>query len=151
LTGAEFLSDRTVQAGSLPELETTSMSSRSNLAHGTADTAEGAARDTANTASTAAREIRQDMAALREDVARLAQQVGHLLLARSGATWRRARSGVAGVVSEAQEKGVEAVDAVRGIGDEMVDQIGQSLRKRPYRTVALAIGIGFLFGATWRR
>ena len=51
----------------------------------------------------------------------------------------------------ASAKGQEAVNAVREVGDTMVDAIDESLRKRPYTTLALAVGIGFLFGATWRR
>lgn len=127
------------------------MSSTSNMAREGADAIKGAARDTGNAASTAASEISADLAALRADVARLAQQVAGILSARGGATWRRARSNVEGMISEAQDKGGEAVDAARKVGDEVVDSIGRSVRKRPYTTLALAIGIGFLFGATWRR
>jgi ElaB/YqjD/DUF883 family membrane-anchored ribosome-binding protein len=47
--------------------------------------------------------------------------------------------------------GMEAVGAVREVGDNVVDAIDESLRRRPYTTLALAAGIGFLFGATWRR
>jgi len=50
-----------------------------------------------------------------------------------------------------QDKGQEAVDAVREVGDNLVDAVDESLKKRPYTTLALALGIGFLFGATWRR
>jgi ElaB/YqjD/DUF883 family membrane-anchored ribosome-binding protein len=58
---------------------------------------------------------------------------------------------VEGVVSDVSAKGQEAVDAVREVGDNMVDAIDESLKNRPYTTLALAVGIGFLFGATWRR
>jgi ElaB/YqjD/DUF883 family membrane-anchored ribosome-binding protein len=58
---------------------------------------------------------------------------------------------VEGVVSDVSAKGQDAVDAVREVGDNMVDAIDQSLKHRPYTTLALAVGIGFLFGATWRR
>jgi ElaB/YqjD/DUF883 family membrane-anchored ribosome-binding protein len=54
-------------------------------------------------------------------------------------------------MSDAGAKGQEAVDAVREVGDNMLDAIDESLKKRPYTTLALAVGIGFLFGATWRR
>ena len=63
----------------------------------------------------------------------------------------RAKSNVEGVVSDVSAKGQDAVDAVREVGDNMVDAIDQSLKHRPYTTLALAVGIGFLFGATWRR
>ena len=55
------------------------------------------------------------------------------------------------MLADAEGKGREAVDAVREVGDNMLDAIDQSLEQRPYTTLALAVGIGFLFGATWRR
>ncbi len=54
-------------------------------------------------------------------------------------------------MSDASAKGQEAVDAVRGIGDNVIEAVDESLRKRPYTTLAMAVGIGFLLGATWRR
>ena len=35
---------------------------------------------------------------------------------------------------------MEAVDAVREVGDNMVDAIDESLKRRPYTTLALAVG-----------
>jgi ElaB/YqjD/DUF883 family membrane-anchored ribosome-binding protein len=40
---------------------------------------------------------------------------------------------------------------VQEAGDRMADAIDESLRTRPYTTLAVALGIGFLFGAMWRR
>jgi hypothetical protein len=40
---------------------------------------------------------------------------------------------------------------VRAVGENMVDALDQSLKKRPYTTLGLALGAGFLFAATWRR
>jgi ElaB/YqjD/DUF883 family membrane-anchored ribosome-binding protein len=54
-------------------------------------------------------------------------------------------------MSDVGAKGQEAVEAVREVGDNVVDAIDESLKTRPYTTLALAVGIGFLFGATWRR
>jgi ElaB/YqjD/DUF883 family membrane-anchored ribosome-binding protein len=95
--------------------------------------------------------MQADLEALRADVARLAQQIGGILGSRGNAVWRRARSNVEDVVSDVQDKGMEAVDAVREVGDNMVDAIDESLNKRPYTTLALALGMGFIFGAMWRR
>ena len=92
-----------------------------------------------------------DVEALRKDVARLTAQLADNLASTSNASWNRAKANLEGAVSDVGSKGQEAVDAVREVGDNMVDAIDQSLRKRPYTTLALAIGIGFLFGATWRR
>jgi len=127
------------------------MSNTSSMARDAADAAKGAARDAGKAASAASNDIQDDLAALRADVARLTQQIANILAARGGATWRMAKSNVGGVISEAQDKGMEAVDAVREVGDNLVDAIDESLKKRPYTTLALALGIGFLFGATWKR
>jgi ElaB/YqjD/DUF883 family membrane-anchored ribosome-binding protein len=63
----------------------------------------------------------------------------------------KAGSGVEGMIADAQDKGMDALHAVREVGDNMVDAIDDSLAKRPYTTLVLAIGIGFLLGAAWRR
>jgi ElaB/YqjD/DUF883 family membrane-anchored ribosome-binding protein len=55
------------------------------------------------------------------------------------------------VISDAEEKGREAASAAREVGDNMVDAIDESLKQRPYTTLAIVAGLGFLFGATWRR
>ena len=91
------------------------------------------------------------MTALRDDVTKLTQQIGDILASRGNAAWQKAKSNIGGVISDAESKGMEAVGAVREVGDNMVDAIDESLKKRPYTTLALAVGIGFLFGATWRR
>jgi ElaB/YqjD/DUF883 family membrane-anchored ribosome-binding protein len=88
---------------------------------------------------------------LRNEVRRLTNQISDIVASKGNAAWSRARSNVEGVVTDATAKGQQAVDAVREVGDNMVDAIGESLKRRPYTTLALAVGIGFLFGAMWRR
>ena len=110
-----------------------------------------AARESAKAVSAASSDVQADLEALRNDVTRLNAELGDLLASKGGAAWSRARSNIEGVVSDASAKGQEAVDAVREVGDNMLDAIDESLKKRPYTTLALAVGIGFLFGATWRR
>ena len=91
------------------------------------------------------------MTGLRDDVAKLTQQLSDIVSSRGNAVWQKAKSNLGGVLSDAESKGMEAVDAVRDVGDNMIEAIDESLKKRPYTTLALAVGIGFLFGATWRR
>jgi ElaB/YqjD/DUF883 family membrane-anchored ribosome-binding protein len=69
----------------------------------------------------------------------------------AGRAGHKANSNVESMISDAQDKGMEALDAVREVGNNVVDAIDESLAKRPYTTLVLAIGIGFLFGAAWRR
>jgi ElaB/YqjD/DUF883 family membrane-anchored ribosome-binding protein len=56
---------------------------------------------------------------------------------------------VRGVVSEAQDKGKEAVAGVREVSDNVANAIDKSLKKRPYTTLLMAAGVGFLLGAIW--
>lgn len=125
------------------------MSSTSSMASDAINEAKGAAHDIGEAAASG--DVRDDLAALHDDVARLTRQIADIVAARGEATWRKAKSNFEGVLSEAQDKGLEAVDAVREVGDNLVDAIDVSLKKRPYTTLALALGIGFLLGATWRR
>ena len=88
---------------------------------------------------------------MRDDFARLAEQVGDIVASKGNAAWRRAKTSVDDVVSDAQDKGREAVGAVRDVSDNFVDAIDESIKKRPYTTLALVAALGFVFGATWRR
>jgi ElaB/YqjD/DUF883 family membrane-anchored ribosome-binding protein len=55
------------------------------------------------------------------------------------------------VVSDAQDKGREAVQAVGEVKDNLSRAIDKSLNRRPYTTLALAVGFGFMLGALWAR
>ncbi len=92
-----------------------------------------------------------DLQALRDDFARLAEQVGEILADKGNAAWRRAKTSVDSIVSDAQDKGRDAAGAVRDVSDNFVGAIDDSLKERPYTTLAIVAGLGFLFGATWRR
>jgi ElaB/YqjD/DUF883 family membrane-anchored ribosome-binding protein len=112
--------------------------------------AKDAANETRRAAAAASGDINADLAALQADVARLTNQIGDILSNKGNAAWDRAKANVEGVVSEATAKGQEAVDAVREVSDNMVGAIDESLKKRPYTTLAIAVGIGFLLGVTRR-
>jgi ElaB/YqjD/DUF883 family membrane-anchored ribosome-binding protein len=131
------------------------MSNMANAARDTMNEAKEAAKETRKAASAASGDIQSDLAALRDDVTKLTDQISDILANRGNAAWRKARSNVEGVISDAisdaEAKGMEAVDAVREVGDNIVDAVDESLKRRPYTTLALALGVGFLFGATWRR
>lgn len=87
----------------------------------TVNEARGPAHDASKAAAASSGDIADDLAALRDDVARLTRRIATVVAARGSATWRKTKSNTEGVVSEAQGKGMDAVDAVRGVGDKMVD------------------------------
>lgn len=127
------------------------MSNTSNTIRDTIKDAKDAVRESGKAASAASGDIQADLEALRSDVTRLSDQIADIFASKGNAAWSRAKSNVEGVMADVSAKGQDAVDAVREVGDNMVDAIDESLKKRPYTTLALAVGIGFLFGATWRR
>ena len=126
------------------------MSSMSNMARDTVKDAKDAVKESAKAASAASGDIKADLEALRDDVARLTQQIADILAAKGGKAWKRAKKNIDGVISDVEDKGMEAVDAVRDASDHVVDAIDESIKTRPYTTLAIAFGLGFLFGVTRR-
>lgn len=108
-------------------------------------------RDAGAAAAAESSDIQKDLQALRDDFGRLAEQISAILSNKGNAAWQRARTSVDGVVSDAQAKGQEAVGAMREVSDHFVEALDQSIKERPYATLAIAAALGFLFGATWRR
>ncbi len=125
-----------------------------NLRETTKDAREGA-REIREAAATASKDIQDDLQALRADFSRLAAQVGDILANRGAAAWQRTssqiKSSVDGAMSDTQEKGQEVADGMREVSDNLVAAIDDSLKNRPYTTLAIVGGIGFLLGAMWRR
>jgi ElaB/YqjD/DUF883 family membrane-anchored ribosome-binding protein len=101
-------------------------------------------------AASASGDVNADLEALRADFARLAGDVADLMSSKGNVAWGRAKANVEGIVSDATSKGQEAVDAVREVSDNMIGAIDESLKKRPYTTLAIAVGIGFLLGISRR-
>jgi ElaB/YqjD/DUF883 family membrane-anchored ribosome-binding protein len=130
------------------------MTSASTVSHSARDTAKDAregVREVGKAASDASDNIQNDLQALRDDFGRLAEQVGDILSNKGSAAWQRARSGVDDVVADAQDKSRQAVGAMRDVSDHFVEALDDSIKNRPYATLAIGAGLGFLFGANWRR
>jgi len=126
------------------------MSNMSNMARDAAKDAKDAAKETCKAASAASGDIKADLQALREDVTHLTEQVADILGSKGSDVWNRAKSNLDGVISDVESKRQEAVEAVRDVGDTMKDALDESISKRPYTTLAIAFGLGFLFGVMRR-
>jgi ElaB/YqjD/DUF883 family membrane-anchored ribosome-binding protein len=122
-----------------------------DAARDTASDAREGLREVGRAASAASSDIQKDLQALRDDLAHLAEQVGEIVAAKGNAAWRRAKTNVDGVVSDAGDKSREAAHAMRDVSDNFVDAIDESIKNRPYATLALVAAAGFIFGAAWRR
>ena len=128
----------------------------------TASTAAASGRETGQDAREAVREARKaagehagnlehDLQALRDDFQRLADQLAGIVSDSGTAAWQRAKSSIDDAVAGAQDKGRDAASAVREVSDHFAGALDESLKTRPYTTLALVAGIAFLFGVTWRR
>jgi ElaB/YqjD/DUF883 family membrane-anchored ribosome-binding protein len=84
------------------------------------------------------------------------------LASKGAAAFRDVKANVQSVIADAgekgqqalkyaEQKGQEAMDNVREVRDTLAVAVDKSVTKRPYTTLALAVGLGFLFGAIWRR
>jgi ElaB/YqjD/DUF883 family membrane-anchored ribosome-binding protein len=118
---------------------------------GTTNEAREAIRDIGKAATTASGDIQKDLQKLRDDITRLAEQVADILGKRGSAAWQHATPGMDEAASEAQAQGSEAAETMHELSDRLVEAIDDSIKNRPYTTLAMALGLGFLFGATWRR
>ena len=106
-------------------------------------------------ASATVEDIQRDVQALRDDLAKLAGQVGDMLSA-SGAEAlaglkkraRRVQDDLDETMADAGERGREALSEV---SDHLSEALQDSMQEHPLTTIALAVGLGFLFGTAWRR
>jgi ElaB/YqjD/DUF883 family membrane-anchored ribosome-binding protein len=101
------------------------------------------AKFTRNTSATVD-SLQEDLIAMRDDVGKLSQQVVDLLSAKGGAAYKRAKKNF-------DAKTGEAAEAVRDVRDTLSDALEETVQERPLATLAIALGIGFVIGATWRR
>jgi ElaB/YqjD/DUF883 family membrane-anchored ribosome-binding protein len=95
--------------------------------------------------------IRSDISKLTQQMSDIVDQTKDTAMAQVKTQVRRAQEAANSAISDAQATGKEAVDAFREVADTFGDAIEDSLKRRPYATLALAAGIGFLFGAAWKR
>jgi len=122
-----------------------------------ATTSASAAKAGATNGTTPA-DIEKQIETIRDDISELTQQVADLIaqakdnaMAQVKGQARRAKAQADSMLSDVKEGGREAVDAFREVADTFGDAMEDSLKRRPYATLAVVAGIGFLFGAAWRR
>jgi ElaB/YqjD/DUF883 family membrane-anchored ribosome-binding protein len=100
-------------------------------------------------------DIQHELQKLRDDLARLGEQMTGVLsatgddaLGKMKGRLHRMGKDFDEAVSGASDRGREALG---DISDNVSEALESSLREHPLTTVALALGLGFLFGFAWRR
>ena len=106
-------------------------------------------------ASATIEEIQRDIQALRNDIARLAGQVTELVSSGSGDAIGKLKEHVGRMQDGFDETlsgmGQRSREAVTDIYDRVGEALQDSLHEHPLATIGIALGLGFLFGTTWRR
>jgi ElaB/YqjD/DUF883 family membrane-anchored ribosome-binding protein len=86
-----------------------------------------------------------DVNELRRQVQQLTDQVNQHLATSTSNVLDRAKAGVADAMAEVGQKGQEAAAGVREVGGNLTRAIDDSLKRRPYTTLAMAFGLGYVF------
>jgi ElaB/YqjD/DUF883 family membrane-anchored ribosome-binding protein len=102
--------------------------------------------------------LEKDLAAVKNDISALTDQLTDVLNAFTGQATKQARRGVkqarAGadaMMSDMQDRGSAAYDAAYDAASSFEEGLEDVIQQRPLATVGLALGLGFLIGVTWRR
>src|SRR3979490_3032179 len=102
--------------------------------------------------------LEKDVAAVKNDIAALTDQITDALNTFAGSARKQARRGykearanVDRAVSDVSERGGAMMDAAQDAAYSIEETLVDVITQRPLATVGLAIGLGFLIGATWRR
>ena len=102
--------------------------------------------------------LEKDVAAVKNDIAALTDQITDALNTFAGSArkqarkgYKQARSNVDSMVSDASDRGGAMMDAAQDAAYSIEESLEDVITQRPLATVGLAIGLGFLIGATWRR
>lgn len=111
----------------------------------------GAAKEKAAKVSGMSSDVQDDVQTLRDDVAKLTQQLADLAATKGNEVWGKAMNAADGVLSDATAKGREATDAVGEVRDNLTAALDESIENRPYTTLALSLAAGFVLGALWKR
>jgi len=102
--------------------------------------------------------LEKDVAAVKNDITALAGQITDALNSFAGSAGKQARRGykqaranVDSAVGDISERGSAVMGAAQDAAISIEETLEDVVTRRPLATVGLALGLGFLIGATWRR
>jgi ElaB/YqjD/DUF883 family membrane-anchored ribosome-binding protein len=102
--------------------------------------------------------LEKDVAAVKNDISALTDQITEALNAFAGTAGKQARRGykqaranVDSAVDDMSERGGAMMDAAHDAASSIEESLEEVIAQRPLATVGLALGLGFLIGVTWRR
>jgi ElaB/YqjD/DUF883 family membrane-anchored ribosome-binding protein len=102
--------------------------------------------------------LQKDVAAVKDDIAALTDQITEALNSFAGSARKQARRGydqardrAESAVDDVSERGSAMMDAAQDAYSSIEETLEDAITQRPLATVGLAIGLGFLIGFAWRR
>ena len=102
--------------------------------------------------------LEKDVTAVKNDIAALTEQITDALNNFAGTAGKQARRGYKQARANAEqamddmtERGSAMMDAAQDAASSIEESLEEVITQRPLATVAVALGIGFLIGVTWRR
>jgi len=102
--------------------------------------------------------LEKDVAAVKNDISALTDQITDVLNSFAGTAKKQARRGykearanVDSAVDDMSERGSAMMDAAQDAAYSIEESLEDVITQRPLATVGLALGLGFLIGAMWRR
>jgi ElaB/YqjD/DUF883 family membrane-anchored ribosome-binding protein len=102
--------------------------------------------------------LEKDVTAVKNDISALTDQITDVLNGFAGTTSKQARRGYKQALASAEstmddmsERGSAMMDAAHDAASSIEETLEDVITQRPLATVGLAIGLGFLIGAAWRR
>jgi ElaB/YqjD/DUF883 family membrane-anchored ribosome-binding protein len=102
--------------------------------------------------------LEKDVANVKNDISALADQITDALNTLAGTASKQARRGyknaranVDSVVDDLSERSGAMMGAAQDAAASVEETLENVITERPLATVGLALGLGFLIGAVWRR
>ena len=102
--------------------------------------------------------LEKDVLAVKNDIAALTDQITDALNTFARSTGKQARRGyyqaresMDSTLDDMSERGSAMMGAAQEAASSIEETLEDAITQRPLATVALALGIGFLVGAAWRR
>jgi ElaB/YqjD/DUF883 family membrane-anchored ribosome-binding protein len=102
--------------------------------------------------------LEKDVTAVKNDISALTDQITDVLNSFAGTARKQARRGykearanVDSAVDDMSERGSAMMGAAQDAALSIEESLEDVITQRPLATVGIALGLGFLIGATWRR
>jgi ElaB/YqjD/DUF883 family membrane-anchored ribosome-binding protein len=117
---------------------------------------ETAIRDMADDANY--QRLEKDVTSVKNDIAALTEQITDVINTFAGTAQKQARRGykqarenLDSTIDDVSERGSAMFGAAQDAAATVEETLEDVITQRPLATVALALGLGFLIGVTWRR